>query len=78
MDFACFPRLNGVASYRIEAKDYEPELVGELTGAYRKALDNLSAGKDFLNQEDFATMQESGPRQLGIGVYRFRQSQNSL
>ena len=71
-------KLKGVASYRIEAKDYEPELVGELTGAYRKALDNLSAGKEFLNQEDFAAMQKSGPRQLGIGVYRFRQSQNSL
>lgn len=71
-------KLKGVASYRIEAKDYEPELVGELTSAYRKALDNLSAGKDFLNQEDFAAMQKSGPRQLGIGVYRFRQSQNSL
>ena len=52
--------------------------MGELTGAYRKALDNLSAGKEFLNQEDFAAMQKSGPRQLGIGVYRFRQSQNSL
>lgn len=71
-------KLKGVASYRIEAKDYAPELVGELTGAYRKALDNLAAGEDFLNQDDFAKMQESGPRQLGIGVYRFRQSQNSL
>lgn len=71
-------KLRGVASYRIEAKDYAPELVGELTAAYRKALDKISAGEDFFNQDDFAAMQKSGPRKLGIGVYRFRQSQNSL
>lgn len=71
-------KLKGVASYRIEAKDYAPEFVGELTRAYRNALDRLSAGEAFLDESDFADMQKSGPRQLGIGVYRFRQSQNSL
>ena len=27
---------------------------------------------------NFAAMQQEGPRKLGVGVYRFRQSQNSL
>ena len=67
-----------MASFRIEAKDYEPELVGRLTAAYRKALDKLSAGEPYLDEADFAAMQQEGPRKLGVGVYRFRQSQNSL
>ncbi len=71
-------KLNGVASYRIEAKDYEPELAGSLTGAYRRALDKLSAGEAFMDEDVFSAMQNSGPRRLGIGVYRFRKSQDSL
>ena len=80
-DLCYYPYLekfNGVASFRIEAKDYEPELVGRLTAAYRKALDKLSAGEPYLDEADFAAMQQEGPRKLGVGVYRFRQSQNSL
>lgn len=80
-DLCYYPYLekfNGVASFRIEAKDYEPELVGRLTAAYRKALDRLSAGEPYLEEADFAAMQQDGPRKLGVGVYRFRQSQNSL
>lgn len=71
-------KLNGVASYRIEAKDYAPELVGELTKAYRTALDKLSFGEDFMDEAAFKAMQENGPRKLGVGVYRFRKSQDSL
>lgn len=80
-DLCYYPYLdkfNGVASFRIEAKDYGPELVGQLTAAYRKALDALSAGEPFMDEAAFKAMQESGPRKLGIGVYRFRQSQDSL
>ena len=80
-DLCYYPYLdkfNGVASFRIEAKDYEPELVGQLTAAYRKALDKLSAGEEFMDAKALETMEHSGPRQLGVGVYRFRQSQNSL
>lgn len=80
-DLCYYPYLdkfNGVASLRIEAKDYEPELVGELVGAYRRALDKLSAGEKFMDAAAFEIMQHNGPRQLGVGVYRFRQSQNSL
>lgn len=80
-DLCYYPYLekfNGVASFRIEAKDYEPELTGRLTGVYRRALDRLSAGKPCVDEADFAYMQQAGPRRLGIGVYRFRQSQDSL
>ena len=80
-DLCYYPYLekfNGVASFRIEAKDYEPELTGRLTAAYRKALDKLSAGEPYLDEADFAAMQQNGPRKLGVGVYRFRQSQDSL
>ena len=52
--------------------------MGRLTAAYRKALDKLSAGEPYLDEADFAAMQQEGPRKLGVGVYRFRQSQNSL
>lgn len=80
-DLCYYPYLekfNGVAAFRIEAKDYAPELVAELTKAYRTALDNLDAGKPAFDEETFKKLQESGPRKLGIGVYRFRQSQDSL
>lgn len=80
-DLCYYPYLekfNGVASFRIEAKDYAPELAGRLTAAYRKALDRLSAGEPYVDEADFAAMQQEGPRRLGVGVYRFRQSQDSL
>ncbi len=80
-DLCYYPYLekfNGIGSFRIEAKDYAPELVAQLTKAYRTALDNLDAGKPYFDEATFKLMQEKSPRQLGIGVYRFRQSQDSL
>ena len=79
-DLCYYPYLekfNGVASFRIEAQDYSAELTALLTKTYRKALDAISAG-----QAPDATALEAvealSPRKLGVGVYRFRQSQNSL
>ncbi|MCR5176362.1 MAG: U32 family peptidase [Anaerovibrio sp.] len=80
-DLCYYPYLdkfNGIGAFRIEAKDYSPELTASLTAAYRKALDNLDNGKPHFDEAVFRELQESGPRQLGIGVYRFRQSQDSL
>ena len=80
-DLCYYPYLekfNGIGSFRIEAKDYAPELVAQLTKAYRTSLDNLDAGKPYFDEAAFKLMQEKSPRQLGIGVYRFRQSQDSL
>ena len=80
-DLCLYPYLskfNGVASYRIEAQDYTPELTALLTKAYREALDNLSAGKEAYDELTFTKIKEASPRQLGLGTYRFRQSRNSI
>lgn len=71
-------KLNGVASYRIEAKDYTPEWTGALTAMYRQALDRLSEGQELMDKTDFAKMQTGGPRKLGIGSYHFRRSQDAV
>ena len=80
-DLCYYPYLekyNGVASFRIEAKDYSPEVTGKITRMYREALDRLARGEASFSETDFAAMQEIGPRKLGVGVYRFRQSMNAL
>ncbi len=80
-DLCLYPYLakfNGVASYRIEAQDYTPELTGLLTQAYRTALDHLSAGEPAYDAATFEQIQQTSPRALGIGTYRFRQSRNSI
>ena len=80
-DLCLYPylnKLNGVASYRIEAQDYEPELVAMLTKAYRMALDCLSAGQPAFDKETMEDIEKESPRALGIGTFRFRQSMNSI
>ena len=76
--YSYLDKYNGVASFRIEAKDYAPEFVGQVTKLYRNALDKLANGEKFVDEKAFADMQEKSPRQLGVGVYRFRQSQDAL
>ena len=83
-DLCLYPYLakfNGLASYRIEAQDYTPELTGRVTKLYRKALDALAAGKSAEEAFDHAAFEEVerlSPREWGIGTYRFRQSRNSI
>lgn len=80
-DLCYYPYLekfNGIGSFRIEAKDYAPELVAQLTRIYRTALDKLDKGQPHWDEKAFNQLQEISPRPLGIGVYRFRQSQDSL
>lgn len=80
-DLCLYPYLvkfNGLASYRIEAQDYEPELVGFLTKTYRDALDRLSAGQPAFEKDTLAEIEAKSPRPLGIGIYRFQQSRNSI
>lgn len=74
-------KFNGLASYRIEAQDYTPELTGRVTKLYREALDALAAGKSAEEAFDHAAFEEVerlSPREWGIGTYRFRQSRNSI
>ena len=78
-DLCLYPYLakfNGLASYRIEAQDYTPELTGRVTKLYREALDALAAGKSA--EEAFEEVERLSPREWGIGTYRFRQSRNSI
>ena len=83
-DLCLYPYLakfNGLASYRIEAQDYSPELTGRVTKLYREALDALAAGKtqeEVFDHEAFEQVQKMSPREWGIGTYRFRQSRNSI
>ncbi|WP_031585413.1 peptidase U32 family protein [Selenomonas bovis] len=80
-DLCLYPYLakfNGIASYRIEAQDETPAATAILTKIYRKALDRLAAGDASFDEHDFKTLQESVPRGLGIGTYRFRESRNSI
>ena len=83
-DLCLYPYLakfNGLASYRIEAEDYTPELTGRVTKLYREALDALAAGKGAEEAFDHAAFEEVerlSPREWGIGTYRFRQSRNSI
>lgn len=83
-DLCLYPYLakfNGLASYRIEAQDYMPELTGRVTKLYREALDALAAGKSAEEAFDHAAFEEVerlSPREWGIGTYRFRQSRNSI
>ena len=83
-DLCLYPYLakfNGLASYRIEAQDYTPELTGRVTKLYREALDALAAGKSAEEAFDYAAFEEVerlSPREWGIGTYRFRQSRNSI
>lgn len=79
-DLCFYPYLakfNGIASYRIEAQDYSPEFTGTVTKIYRTALDKLENGENACNGADLNLLKQ-GPRELGVGVYRFRQSRNSI
>ena len=79
-DLCLYPYLakfNGLGAYRIEAQDYTPEFAGMVTRIYRTALDNLTAGKEAFHADDLETLKK-GPRQLGLGTYRFRRSRNSI
>ena len=53
------------------------EIAGMVTRIYRTALDNLTAGKEAFHADDLETLKK-GPRELGLGTYRFRRSRNSI
>ena len=74
-DLCLLPYLEkfmGAAALRIEAQDYSPEVVAQVTKIYRAAID----GKKF--DTDFDELKKITPRKLGSGVYKFQQSKNSI
>lgn len=62
----------GAAAIRLEAQDYSPEVVAQVTKIYRAAID----GKDFT--ADFEELKKITPRPLGSGVFKFKQSRDSI
>ena len=62
----------GAAALRIDAQDYSAEITGLTTKIYRDAID----GKNF--EKDFENLKKISPRRFGCGVYRFKQSKNSI
>lgn len=70
-------KLNGVASYRIEAQDYSQEHTARVVAIYRAALDALADGQEFYSEDTLNELRK-GPRELGLGTFRFRQSRNSI
>ena len=80
-DLCLYPYLekfNGIASYRIEAQDYAPALVSLVTKTYREALDALSRGEKAFDESALAALAEKSPRAFGLGIYRFRESKDSI
>ena len=65
-------KFMGAAALRIEAQDYSPEIVAQVTKIYRAAID----GKNF--DADFDELKKITPRKLGSGVYKFQQSKDSI
>ena len=61
----------GAASLRIEAQNYSPEVTAQVVSMYRAAID----GKNF--SALFDDYKKNSPK-LGAGVYRFKQSKNSI
>ena len=62
----------GANSLRIDAQDYSAEVAGLTTKIYRAAID----GQNF--DDDFEKLKKISPRKFGCGVYRFKQSKNSI
>ena len=74
-DLCLLPYLEkflGTGALRIEAQDYSAEVTGLTTKIYRAAID----GKDY--EKDFEKLKKISPRKFGCGVYRFKQSKNSI
>ena len=59
----------GAASLRIEAQNYSTEQTAQVVKLYREALDGKLSDKWKV---------VSGQRKLGAGIYRFKQSKNSI
>jgi putative protease len=80
-DLCLLPHLSafaasGVGLFRIEGQHYSPSHVGQVTAAYRQELDRLaSAGTaQPFDQARLNDIAATAPRELGIGVFRYRSS----
>ena len=80
-DVCLYPYLgtfHGIACLRHRAQDYAPALVSLVTKTYREALDALSRGEKAFDESALAALAEKSPRAFGLGIYRFRESKDSI
>lgn len=69
------PKLLGAQTYRIEGQHYSPALIALLTKTYVSELKQSIQNPEHLcNDELIATLENSSPRKLGIGSFRYRVS----
>ena len=61
----------GAAALRIEAQNYSPSIAAQVVKIYRAAIDGKNFAADFDAYKKIS-------RKLGAGVYRFKQSRNSI
>ncbi len=80
-DLSILPQIDaflslGVASLRIEGQFYTPDLVAELTRAYRNALDQWKEGASTAipTECEWKALQEASPRPWNYGAYAQRVS----
>ena len=67
------PKLLGAQTYRIEGQHYSPALIALLTKTYVSELKQSIQNPEHLcNDELIATLENSSPRKLGIGSFRYR------
>lgn len=68
--------LPGISRYRIEGQHYGAEQVGMITAIYRQELDKLASQKNEYQFDNSLVEKLSaiGPRELGIGSFRYRLS----
>lgn len=69
------PSLLGAQTYRIEGQHYTPELIALLTKTYVTELNQILKNPDHLSTDDLITeLENSSPRKLGVGSFRYRVS----
>ncbi|MPM89377.1 hypothetical protein SDC9_136486 [bioreactor metagenome] len=66
--------LAGIAQSRIEGQHYTPEQLAIITRTYREELDKLAANQNQyqFDQKQLKKITAISPREVGIGVFRYR------
>lgn len=63
------PELTAASSFRIEGSRYKPEILGKITGLYRRALNSLANGQTELDFEALKALEKESPRPFGPGAF---------
>lgn len=80
-DLCLYPYLekfNFAKSLRIEGQNYDAKLVGFLTKVYRERIDAIASGNNDFLEDALNLIKEKSSRSLGVGIYKYRESRNSV